>query len=79
MERALIGEYEKTVAEIIASLMPQNHATAVDLASVPEYIRGYGHVKAAHLQTAKSRETALLAAFRSREPQGKPAVVKIAV
>jgi indolepyruvate ferredoxin oxidoreductase len=79
MERALIGEYEKTVAEILAGLTPQNHATAVDLASVPEYIRGYGHVKEAHLKTARTREAALLAAFRSREPQGKPAVVKIAV
>ncbi len=79
MERALIGEYEKTVAEILAGLTPQNHATAVDLASVPEYIRGYGHVKEAHLQTARTREAALLAAFRSREPRPKPAVVKIAV
>ena len=45
MERALIVEYETVVAEIIAKLTPQNHGTAVDLASVPEHIRGYGHVK----------------------------------
>ena len=50
MERALIGEYETVVAEIVAGLTAKNHATAVDLASVPEHIRGYGHVKEAHVQ-----------------------------
>ena len=65
LERALIGEYEKLVAEILAKLTPQNHATAVDLASVPEYIRGYGHVKERHLHDAKVREAALLDQFRS--------------
>ena len=77
MERALIGEYEAIVAEIIARLTPAKHATAVELASVPEHIRGYGHVKHAHLQTAKAREGVLLAAFRSSEPAPKPTVVKI--
>ena len=40
-------------------------ATAVALASIPEQIRGYGHVKEAHLATAKQRETQLLATFRA--------------
>ena len=76
-ERALIGEYETVVAEILAKLTPQNHATAVDLASVPEHIRGYGHVRKAHFRTAKMREGVLLAAFRSPEPAPKPTVVRI--
>ena len=76
-ERALIGEYETVVAEIMAKLTPQNHATAVDLASVPEHIRGYGHVRQAHLQVARKRESVLLAAFRSPEPAAKPVVVRI--
>ena len=37
----------------------------VALASIPEQIRGYGHVKEAHLATAKKREAELLAAFRA--------------
>ncbi|MFO1314746.1 MAG: indolepyruvate ferredoxin oxidoreductase family protein [Burkholderiales bacterium] len=77
MERALIGAYESVVAEIVARLAPDNHATAVELASVPEHIRGYGHVKERHVQTAKMRETALLAAFRSPEAAAKPATVTI--
>ena len=78
MERALIGEYETVVAEILAKLTPANHGTAVELASVPEHIRGYGHVKEAHLKTAKTREAALLAAFRSPQGAPKPSVVKVA-
>ena len=78
MERALIGAYEAVVAEILAGLTAKNHATAVDLASVPEHIRGYGHVKEAHVKTAKTREAALLAAFRSPETAPTPAVIRIA-
>jgi indolepyruvate ferredoxin oxidoreductase len=79
MERALIVEYEKLVDEILAKLTPQNHATAVELASIPEHIRGYGHVKDAHLTTAKTREAALLAAFRAPTAAPKPSVVKVVV
>ena len=79
VERALIVEYERLVDELVSKLSPQNHATAVELASVPEHIRGYGHVKEAHLKTAKTREAALLAAFRAPAAPAKPAVVKVVV
>jgi indolepyruvate ferredoxin oxidoreductase len=78
-ERALIAEYEKVVDEILARLTSQNHATAVELASVPEHIRGYGHVKEAHLRTAKTREAALLEVLRTPSAPAKPAVVKVVV
>ena len=64
MERALIGEYEAVVAEILDRMTPQNYPIAVDLASIPEHIRGYGHVKDRHLKDAKVREKALLAQLR---------------
>ncbi|HJU22936.1 MAG TPA: indolepyruvate ferredoxin oxidoreductase family protein [Casimicrobiaceae bacterium] len=63
-ERALIGEYEKLVDELLSKLSPANYATAVALASIPEHIRGYGHVKERHLKDAKAREAQLLARFR---------------
>jgi len=78
-ERMLIDEYETMIAEIVAKLSSQNHATAVDLACVPEYIRGYGHVKEAHLKTAKAREAVLLAQFRSPLPAPAPVPIKMAV
>ena len=70
MERALIGEYETLVAELLAALAPHNHALAVELAQIPEHIRGYGHVKERHLAAAKAKEAELLAAFRAAKPVG---------
>jgi indolepyruvate ferredoxin oxidoreductase len=69
-ERQLIEDYIKLVDEICAKLSPANHALAVELASIPDEIRGYGHVKERSLDTAKAAEASLLQQFRS--PQPKP-------
>jgi indolepyruvate ferredoxin oxidoreductase len=63
MERALIGEYRQTVGALLPKLSADNLARAVAIASIPEDIRGYGHVKERHLRSAKAKEAALLAAF----------------
>ncbi|MFL6710181.1 MAG: indolepyruvate ferredoxin oxidoreductase family protein [Massilia sp.] len=63
MERALIGEYRQTVASLLPKLTAENLSQAVAIASIPEDIRGYGHVKERHLRAAKSKEAALLASF----------------
>jgi indolepyruvate ferredoxin oxidoreductase len=78
-ERALIGEYEAVVDEILARLALHNHALAVDLARVPDGIRGYGHVKERHIAAAKASEAELLARFRSARPQAPTAGVRIPV
>ena len=67
-ERALISQYESLVDELLAGLTPANHELAVKLASVPDDIRGYGHVKDAHLAKAKRKEADLLALWRNPEP-----------
>jgi indolepyruvate ferredoxin oxidoreductase len=69
MERALIGEYEQLLTEVLAALAPHNHALAVELASLPERIRGFGHVKARNVAEAKAKEAQLLAAFRAARPE----------
>ncbi len=74
MERALIGEYELVIAELIAALAPHNHALAVALAGLPEHIRGFGHVKARHVDAAKADQAKLLAAFRAATPAAAKAV-----
>ena len=61
MERQLINDYEQLIDEILASLTPDNLATAVELARLPEKIRGYGHVKARHEKPAKAKWDSLLA------------------
>jgi indolepyruvate ferredoxin oxidoreductase len=63
-ERGLITEYETMMAELLAGLKADNHDLAVELASIPEHIRGFGHVKERHIDDAKAREARALAAFR---------------
>ncbi|HEX2553571.1 MAG TPA: indolepyruvate ferredoxin oxidoreductase family protein [Microvirga sp.] len=63
-ERRLIADFEALLAEIIAGLTPQNHATAVGLAQVQQSIRGFGHIKERNLKAAKAEEADLLARFR---------------
>jgi indolepyruvate ferredoxin oxidoreductase len=67
-ERRLIAEYAALLDELTAALTPANHGLAVELAAIPERIRGYGHVKERHLKDAKARETELLARFREAAP-----------
>ena len=44
-----------------------NHALAVRLAAVPDDIKGYGHVKDAHLEKAKRKQAELLSQWRNPE------------
>jgi indolepyruvate ferredoxin oxidoreductase len=66
MERALIGQYRETVEALLPKLSAENIAQAVAIASIPEDIRGYGHVKERHLKLAKEKEAALVAAFHGQ-------------
>jgi len=65
LERQLIGDYERTMAMIESELGPDNFAVAVELASLPATIRGYGHVKRRNIEAARAREKALCAEFRN--------------
>jgi len=61
MERALIAEYEQTVESLLRSLSRDNHALAVEIASLPETIRGFGHVKAKSVEAARRKREELAA------------------
>ena len=71
-ERALIGQYTECVAELLAGLgegqraadAAQRYALALEIARIPEQIRGFGHVKARHLLQAQQNWQVLLAQFR---------------
>jgi indolepyruvate ferredoxin oxidoreductase len=65
MERKLVADYEATLTELLGALDSRNHHLAVGIAAIPEKIRGFGHVKARNLETAKAEEAALLAQFRA--------------
>jgi indolepyruvate ferredoxin oxidoreductase len=61
-EKALIGEYIAIVEQLISTLDTANHVKAVDIAKVPESIKGFGHVKERNLAAARQRWADLLKA-----------------
>ena len=63
-ERALIAEYRADVESLLPALHITNHALAVEIARIPEQIKGFGHVKERHLAAARSRREGLLGQWR---------------
>ncbi len=70
LERKLIGEYEATVKTLLNSLTPDNHALAIEIASVPDAVRGYGHIKDKAIKEAKAKENELLKAWHDPSKAG---------
>ncbi|NVM76648.1 indolepyruvate ferredoxin oxidoreductase [Duganella sp. SG902] len=66
MERALIVEYREMVVSLLAGLNADNHATAVDLAALPEKVRGFGHVKEKAVAAFRTEKARLLAQFNQQ-------------
>lgn len=66
-ERALVGEYEAVLRTLADHLSPANHALAVEIANLPEKIRGYGYIKERSIDSTKLEEAALLEKFRKSE------------
>ncbi|MGI8561001.1 MAG: DUF6537 domain-containing protein, partial [Luteimonas sp.] len=64
-ERQLVGDYETTIRGLLDTLDGGNVDLAAEIASIPEQIRGYGHVKDAHLRKARQREAELLAEWNN--------------
>jgi len=72
-ERRLISDYEAVIEELLGGLDGDNYALAVDIASLPERIRGYGPIKAASIDQAKQDEVDLLQSFRDSSPAASAA------
>jgi indolepyruvate ferredoxin oxidoreductase len=72
-ERRLIGEYIALIDELIGTLSPDNIELAIAIASVPEHIRGFGHIKEAHLADATAKQAELLAQWRQPQEQREAA------
>ena len=73
LDRRLITDYKTMLEDVLRHLGVENHALTVELASLPEHIRGYGRVKAEHLERVRSREQELLARLRSGESRPQAA------
>ena len=62
-ERALVTEYEQLIDYIVKNLTPLNLTIARELLSLPEDIRGYGHVKERNIAAARERQKVLFEDF----------------
>src|SRR6185369_11866858 len=73
VERGLIKDYETGLAKLISGLTADRLPTAIQIAAIPQKIRGYGHVKEASVGPAKAEEKALWGRW---EKQGEKVLVE---
>ncbi|MGE3479666.1 MAG: indolepyruvate ferredoxin oxidoreductase family protein [Dongiaceae bacterium] len=60
MERQLIADYKAQIDGLLVKLSAANYDMAVKLASLPEEIKGFGHVKEKNFHETKKKEKELL-------------------
>ena len=72
-ELKLIADYKALVLDVSGGLTPKNRKLAVEIASLPEQIRGFGHVKQANIAKTKAREAELLAKYKAAGPLARQA------
>jgi indolepyruvate ferredoxin oxidoreductase len=65
VERALIPEYERTIRQVAARLSVENLPAAVQLASLPDHVRGYEDLKLTRAATYRAELEELLKRFRA--------------
>ena len=73
LERQLVRAYEARIDDLLGKLDAGNHALIAEIASIPEEIRGYGHVKRAHVEAAREKEAALMHALSSGQRSSRAA------
>lgn len=61
VERELLAEFEALVDELAARVGESNHAVALELAQLPDVVRGYDDVKLDNVKTYKEQLTRLRA------------------
>ena len=66
MERALIGDYVASIDEVLAKLNANNHALALEIANLPDAIKGFGHVKARNVVAVRSKWSGLMEKWRNQ-------------
>jgi indolepyruvate ferredoxin oxidoreductase len=64
-ERTLITQYRAAIEEVMHGFSPERQALALEIARIPDKIKGYGHVKERHLKVARLQWDGLMLAWRS--------------
>jgi indolepyruvate ferredoxin oxidoreductase len=69
LERRLARDFQRTLGKVAAGLTRENYAQALELVSLPMQLRGFGHVKAAHIPAYQARLAELGALFGAPAPE----------
>jgi indolepyruvate ferredoxin oxidoreductase len=67
-ERARIDEFAALLDELARTVTPENHHLAVQLAGLPDTIRGYDTIKDEAAAQAKEKERLLIREYRGATP-----------
>ena len=59
----LINKYKNLIQEICPKLTIDNYSLAVEIASIPDQIRGFGYIKKKNIEIAKNCENKLMSMF----------------
>jgi indolepyruvate ferredoxin oxidoreductase len=63
MERALIADYTRSMETVMRRLNAENMSTALEIARIPEQIKGFGHVKEKNVVAARLKWDGLMKLF----------------
>ena len=69
----LVSGLDMVLAALAADSSPARYQLALQLARIPEQIKGFGHVKARNLKTAQHNQRLLLAQWRDPQAAAKAA------
>jgi indolepyruvate ferredoxin oxidoreductase len=72
-ERALPAEYRQSIEQVIASLNAANHSQALEIARIPDQIKGFGHVKERNLVAARGHWQQLMAQWHDAQGERRAA------
>ncbi|MFN7935496.1 MAG: indolepyruvate ferredoxin oxidoreductase family protein [Bryobacteraceae bacterium] len=66
LERSLIGWYRSTMEQVLSQLTAENEALALEIAALPDQIRGYEGIKEASIERVKQAAVEKLAEMQAR-------------
>ena len=73
LERRLRDQYLSDIKRLCEELSAENYSSIVELAEVPEQIRGFGHVKAEAIESAEQTRIAILRKIETIKRQDRAA------
>ncbi len=73
-ERQLIVDYQKMIKTLLSDVTTENYPLAIEIALLPESIRGFGHIKQQAIKQSVAKQQMLLDQFYGRQDK----VVRIA-